>query len=58
MNTDQLIKQLEAKAESFRTMKEDPHNINTAVYVALLEVAEAVRRSDDVLRPERVDPVV
>lgn len=35
---------LKEKAEWFRTAPEDPHNINTAVYVALLSVAEALEK--------------
>lgn len=40
---DQLVRTaLERRAETWRQNTDDPHGINTAVYVALLEVKEAI----------------
>lgn len=39
---EQLIRE---RAEAWRTVKEDPHNIANAVMVALLEVAECLKEA-------------
>lgn len=38
-----LSRALAKRAEVWRTEPNDPHNINTAVYVALFEAAEAIK---------------
>jgi hypothetical protein len=52
MNTlDEIATALERKADFWRTNPDDPNRINTPVYVALKEVAEAIR-SEQKFRPE------
>lgn len=46
MNLQKLKQSLQKRAETWRTNPEDPHNINTAVYVALLEVSEAIKDAE------------
>ena len=40
MENERLIEELKKRAEFWRTTEEDPHEIRTAVYVALSEVVE------------------
>jgi len=53
MNEIELTKKIHAhllsRAEWWRTNPDDTHNINTAVYVALFETANAIK---DALSPE------
>lgn len=39
-----LRKELKLRAEHYRTLKEDPHGIGTAVYVVLLELEEILAK--------------
>jgi hypothetical protein len=41
---EQIEDALERRAEFWQLQKSDPHNINTAVRVALLEVKEAIEK--------------
>lgn len=48
---------LENKAEFWRTKQDDSHGINTAVYVSLKEMADAVRHTqNDPSPPTPVEP--
>jgi hypothetical protein len=46
LKAEALIAELERRAEYWRTTKEDPHGIATAVMVALEEVASAVKAAE------------
>jgi len=50
-----LLKELDDRAEFWRTTKEDPHGIATAVYVALMEVRAAIRDSEGKGRKKRLN---
>lgn len=39
---EQLTKNIDERAEFWRTNPEDPHGIGTAVYVALVEVSHSL----------------
>jgi hypothetical protein len=41
----EITNELERRAEWWRTNPKDPHNINTAVYVSLLETSAVIRQS-------------
>jgi hypothetical protein len=45
INTEKLKQELETRREYWRTLADDSHGINMAVYVALLEVSAAFEKS-------------
>lgn len=40
----ELRKEIAKRAEHYRTLQNDPHNISTAVYVMLLELDEILKK--------------
>jgi hypothetical protein len=40
---EELERKFRAKSEFYRDAKEDPHNINTGLYIAMLEIANTLR---------------